>query len=42
MNILKTGKIDLSKFVAKEMKLEEFEKAIEEFSSYSGRIVFKN
>ena len=42
MNILKTGKIDLKSFVAKEMKLEEFEKALEEFSSVSGRIVFKD
>lgn len=42
MNILKTGKINLSGFVAKEMKLEEFDKAIEEFSSYSGRIVFEH
>lgn len=42
MNILKTGKIDLSTYVAEEMKLEDFEKAIEEFSSYSGRIVFKH
>ena len=40
MNILKTGKIDLSSFVAKEMRLEDFEKANEEFSSVSGRIVF--
>ena len=42
MNILKTGKINLSGFVAKEMKLEKFDKAIEEFSSYSGRIVFEH
>lgn len=42
MNILKTGKINLKSFVAKEMKLEEFEKAIQEFSSVSGRIVFKD
>lgn len=42
MNILKTGKINLKSFVAKEMKLEEFEKALQEFSSVSGRIVFKD
>lgn len=42
MNILKTGKIDLKSFVAKEMKLEEFEKALQDFASVSGRIVFKD
>lgn len=41
MNILRTGKIDLKGFVAKKRKLEEFESAIREFSSYSGRIVFE-
>lgn len=40
MNILRTGRIDLHSFVAKKRKLDEFEKAVEEFSSYSGRIVF--
>ena len=42
MNILRTGKIDLSSFVAKKRKLNEFDKAVEEFSSCSGRIVFEH
>ena len=42
MNILRTGKIDLGSFVAKKRKLDEFDKAVEEFSSYSGRIVFEH
>ena len=41
MNLLKTGKIDLNSFIAGEMKLEEFEKANEEFPKYSGRIILK-
>lgn len=41
MNILKTGKIDLKGFIAKKRKLDEFEDAIREFPSYSGRIVFE-
>ncbi|MDD3415624.1 MAG: alcohol dehydrogenase catalytic domain-containing protein [Lachnospiraceae bacterium] len=41
-NLLETGKINLDKFVAKKMKLEEFDKAVEEFANYSGRIVFEN
>ena len=40
MNILKTGKIDLRSFVAKEMKLEDFQEANREFPNVSGRIVF--
>ena len=42
MNILKTGKIDLNSFVAKEMKLDDFQKAMDEFASVSGRIVFNH
>ncbi len=40
MNILETGKIDLNSFISKQMKLEDFDKAIEEFPKVSGRIVF--
>lgn len=42
MNILKTGNIDLKSFVAKEMRLEDFGQALKDFSSVSGRIVFKD
>ena len=42
MNILKTGKIDLRLFVAKEMKLEDFQEANREFPNVSGRIVFQH
>ncbi|HJD29586.1 MAG TPA: alcohol dehydrogenase catalytic domain-containing protein [Candidatus Blautia avicola] len=42
MNILKTGNIDLKSFVAKEMRLEDFDQALKDFSSVSGRIVFKD
>ena len=41
-NLLETGKVDLNKFVAKRMKLEEFDQAVDEFANYSGRIVFEN
>ena len=40
-NLLNTGKIDLSKYVAKIMRLEDFDQAVSEFANYSGRIVFE-
>lgn len=40
-NLISSGKIDLEKFVAKRMKLEDFDRAVEAFANYSGRIVFE-
>ena len=40
-NLLKQNKIDMSSFIGKRMKLEEFEKAADIFRDISGRIVFE-
>lgn len=40
MNVLETGKIDLDSFIAGEMKLEDFDEAINNFRKNAGRILF--
>lgn len=41
MPILETGRINMDSFIGKVMKLEEIDKAVEEFNHVSGRIVFE-
>lgn len=41
-NILRTGRISLNSFIAKEMPIEQFEQAVRDFPQVSGRIVLKN